>query len=49
MGVILALLVSAKVDITLAGGKYEHLMWPGMILVAVAMALTYRYALKKTP
>ena len=35
--------------IAIAGGKYEHLMWPGMILVAVAMALTYRAALKKTP
>lgn len=48
MGVVLALLVSAKVDIKLLDGKYEHLMWPGMILVAVAMALTYKAAIKKT-
>jgi putative OPT family oligopeptide transporter len=47
MGVVLALMVSAKVDLTLADGKYEHVMWPGMILVVVAMALTYRAALAK--
>jgi putative OPT family oligopeptide transporter len=47
MGVILALMVSAKVDITLADGTYHDLMWPGMILVAVSMFLTYRAALAR--
>ncbi len=47
MGVVLALLVSLKMDITLFKGEYAHVMWPGMILVGVAMAMTYRAALKK--
>jgi putative OPT family oligopeptide transporter len=48
MGVVLALVVYFKVDIVLAGGEYAHTMWPGMLLVAVAMAMTYRAALKKS-
>ncbi len=47
MGVVLALAAWRTWDLSLAGGDFEHVRWPGMLLVGVAMALTYRYALSK--
>jgi putative OPT family oligopeptide transporter len=46
MGVVLAITAWRKWDISLA--DWEHVRWPGILLVAVAMALTYRAALKKS-
>lgn len=50
MGLAIAIPVASTQDpnvIAISNGKYEHLMWPGLILVAVSMAMTYRAALKK--
>jgi putative OPT family oligopeptide transporter len=47
MGVILAALVSLKVDIVMFGGEHAEFIWPGLALVAVSMFLTYRAAVKK--
>lgn len=52
MGLVVAIPIAISGDakvIAIAGGAYHDLMWPGMILVAIAMTMTYRAALAKRP
>jgi putative OPT family oligopeptide transporter len=51
MGLAIAIPVASTQDanvIAIADGKYEHLMWPGLVLVVISMVMTYRAALKKS-
>ncbi|HEY6178779.1 MAG TPA: oligopeptide transporter, OPT family [Kofleriaceae bacterium] len=47
LGVLLAIPVVAHFDITLLGGKLEHLPYPSIAFVLIVMFLLYRLALRR--